>query len=199
VSRRCSGGGLVVCGGWGLCAARVVAVAGVKAGRRPPRRGLALTPARGGAVSSSGSDRQRGASVGLGLVCTVVLANWGGGSGSAAEASLRRPCWRAWCVPATTRRAQAIARCRRLRAVVEAKLELGWSPPQIASWLVLEFPDDAEMRVARDDLPVAVRAVPGWAAQGADSLPADETQCPAPRRQGTAQRPEPHPGDGQHQ
>jgi hypothetical protein len=79
VSRRCSGGGLVVCGGWGLCAARVVAVAGVKAGRRPPRRGLALTPARGGAVSSSGSDRQRGASVGLGLVCgTVVLANWGG-------------------------------------------------------------------------------------------------------------------------
>jgi hypothetical protein len=44
------------------------------------------------------------------------------------------------------------ARCRRLRAVVEAKLELGWSPQQIASWLVLEFPDDAEMRVSHETI-----------------------------------------------
>jgi Helix-turn-helix domain len=45
-----------------------------------------------------------------------------------------------------------LARCPRLRAVVEAKLELRWSPQQIASWLVLEFPDDAEMRVSHETI-----------------------------------------------
>ena len=38
------------------------------------------------------------------------------------------------------------------REVVEAKLELRWSPQQIASWLVLEFPDDAEMRVSHETI-----------------------------------------------
>jgi Helix-turn-helix domain len=33
-----------------------------------------------------------------------------------------------------------LARCARLRAVVEAKLELRWSPQQIAGWLSVEFP-----------------------------------------------------------
>jgi IS30 family transposase len=42
--------------------------------------------------------------------------------------------------------------CPQLRAVVEAKLELRWSPQQIASWLVLEFPDDAEMRVSHETI-----------------------------------------------
>jgi IS30 family transposase len=45
-----------------------------------------------------------------------------------------------------------LARCRRLREAVEAKLELRWSPQQIASWLVLEFPDDAEMRVSHETI-----------------------------------------------
>jgi len=45
-----------------------------------------------------------------------------------------------------------LARCARLREVVEAKLELRWSPQQIASWLVLEFPDDAEMRVSHETI-----------------------------------------------
>jgi IS30 family transposase len=45
-----------------------------------------------------------------------------------------------------------LARCPRLRVVVEAKLELRWSPQQIASWLVLEFPDDAEMRVSHETI-----------------------------------------------
>jgi transposase, IS30 family len=36
--------------------------------------------------------------------------------------------------------------------VVEAKLELRWSPQQIASWLVLEFPHDAEMRVSHETI-----------------------------------------------
>jgi hypothetical protein len=59
----------------GVCVrAGVVGVAGVKVGRRPPRRGLALTPASGDADSSSGRDGQRGARVGGGRGCrTVVL------------------------------------------------------------------------------------------------------------------------------
>jgi IS30 family transposase len=39
-----------------------------------------------------------------------------------------------------------LGQCVRLRAVVEAKLELRWSPEQISGWLVEEFPDDPEMR-----------------------------------------------------
>jgi IS30 family transposase len=35
---------------------------------------------------------------------------------------------------------------------MEAKLELRWSPQQIASWLVLQFPDDAEMRVSHETI-----------------------------------------------
>ena len=45
-----------------------------------------------------------------------------------------------------------LAQCPRLREAVEAKLELRWSPQQIASWLVLEFPDDAEMRVSHETI-----------------------------------------------
>jgi IS30 family transposase len=45
-----------------------------------------------------------------------------------------------------------LAHCPRLRGVVEAKLELRWSPQQIASWLVLEFPDDAETRVSHETI-----------------------------------------------
>jgi IS30 family transposase len=42
--------------------------------------------------------------------------------------------------------------CARLRAAVEAKLELRWSPQQISSWLVEEFPSDAEMRVSHETI-----------------------------------------------
>ncbi len=54
-----------------------------------------------------------------------------------------------------------LAQCRRLRSVVERKLEARWSPQQISGWLaerVSERPGDA--RVARDHLSVAVRAKP---------------------------------------
>ena len=92
-----------------------------------------------------------------------------------------------------------LARCPRLRAVVEAKLELRWSPQQIAGWLVTGVPRRrGDAGVARDDLPVAVRAVPRRAAQGTDPLSADEAQRPPPRRQAAQHRPEPHPGHGQH-
>ena len=45
-----------------------------------------------------------------------------------------------------------LAVCPRLRAVVEAKLELRWSPTQISGWLVDEFPDDPEMRVSHETI-----------------------------------------------
>ena len=42
--------------------------------------------------------------------------------------------------------------CPRLRAVVEAKLELRWSPQQISGWLVEQFPDDPELRVSHETI-----------------------------------------------
>ena len=45
-----------------------------------------------------------------------------------------------------------LASCDRLRAVVEAKLELRWSPQQISGWLVDEFPDESEMRVSHETI-----------------------------------------------
>ncbi len=38
--------------------------------------------------------------------------------------------------------------CPRLRVVVEAKLELWWSPVQISRWLAVAYADDEEMRVS---------------------------------------------------
>jgi IS30 family transposase len=40
--------------------------------------------------------------------------------------------------------------------VVEAKLELRWSPQQISGWLVAEFPDDPEMRVSHETIYVSL-------------------------------------------
>jgi IS30 family transposase len=45
-----------------------------------------------------------------------------------------------------------LAMSPRLRRVVEAKLELLWSPQQISAWLALEWPDDAEMRVSHETI-----------------------------------------------
>jgi IS30 family transposase len=44
----------------------------------------------------------------------------------------------------------------RLRQVVEAKLELRWSPEQISGWLVEEFPADPEMRVSHETIYLSV-------------------------------------------
>jgi IS30 family transposase len=49
-----------------------------------------------------------------------------------------------------------LATCGRLRAVVEAKLEVRWSPQQISGWLVEEFPDDPEMRVSHETIYVSL-------------------------------------------
>jgi transposase, IS30 family len=45
-----------------------------------------------------------------------------------------------------------LAHCERLRPVVEAILELRWSPQQISGWLVGAFPDEAEMRVSHETI-----------------------------------------------
>lgn len=39
-----------------------------------------------------------------------------------------------------------------LRAIVEAQLELRWSPQQIAGWLARMFPDDPELRVSHETI-----------------------------------------------
>ena len=45
-----------------------------------------------------------------------------------------------------------LAVCPRLREAVEGKLELRWSPQQIAAWLALAYPDDPEMRVSHETI-----------------------------------------------
>ena len=49
-------------------------------------------------------------------------------------------------------KASKLAACPRLRALVEAKLELRWSPQQISGWLMETFPDDPEMRVSHETI-----------------------------------------------
>ena len=45
-----------------------------------------------------------------------------------------------------------LAQCRRLRGVVERKLEAKWSPEQISAWLALEYPDRPEMQVSHETI-----------------------------------------------
>jgi hypothetical protein len=40
-----------------------------------------------------------------------------------------------------------LARCRRLRAKVQAKLKADWSPKEISVWLTLTYPNDPGQRV----------------------------------------------------
>jgi IS30 family transposase len=45
-----------------------------------------------------------------------------------------------------------LARCRRLRSIVERKLEAQWSPQQISGWLAEHYPNDPEMRVSHETI-----------------------------------------------
>jgi len=45
-----------------------------------------------------------------------------------------------------------LAGAPRLRAVVEAKLGLCWSPDEVRGWLELEYPDDPDMRVSHETI-----------------------------------------------
>jgi len=61
-----------------------------------------------------------------------------------AEASARRRARRP--------RPAKLARCPKLRRVVEARLKERWSPQQIADWLPDAFPHDLEMRVSHETI-----------------------------------------------
>jgi IS30 family transposase len=49
-------------------------------------------------------------------------------------------------------KASKLAVEQRLRAVVEAKLRLRWSPEQIAGWLQITYPDDPTMRISHETI-----------------------------------------------
>ncbi len=49
-------------------------------------------------------------------------------------------------------KATKFARCSRLRAAVERKLEATWSPEQIAAWLADTYADNPEMHVSRETI-----------------------------------------------
>ena len=64
-----------------------------------------------------------------------------------------------------------MAGCPRLRAEVEARLELRWSPQQIARSLRDDFPDDPEMRVSHETIYTSLFV------QGRGSLRKELTRC----------------------
>ena len=105
----------------------------------------------------------------------------------AAVANMRRP------------KVAKLARCSRLRAVVEAQARAALVSAADRGLAVRGVPRrSGDAGVARDDLPVAVRAGPRRAPQGTDPLSADASQRAPARRQTRTQRPRPDPSDGQH-
>ena len=79
-------------------------------------------------------------------VCREVNANGGRRKYRALVAD------RAACRRALRPKRAKLARCRRLRGVVERKLEAKWSPQQISAWLALEYPDRPEMQVSHETI-----------------------------------------------
>jgi IS30 family transposase len=79
-------------------------------------------------------------------VSREVLGN-GGRSGYRAVVA-DRAAWSKAARPKATKLAASPA----LAALVSAKLELDWSPQQIAGWLKLEFPDDGRMQVSHESI-----------------------------------------------
>jgi IS30 family transposase len=59
---------------------------------------------------------------------------------------------RAACRRALRPKRAKLAECRRLRRVVERKLEARWSPQQISAWLASEYPDRPEMQVSHETI-----------------------------------------------
>jgi IS30 family transposase len=125
--------------------------------RRPPAREpvrsalrLSLTEREEISRGLAGGESLRAIATRLGRASSTISREVAANGGrrryracSADKAALRR-----------TRRPKAskLAVCPRLRAVVEAKLALRWSPQQISGWLVETFPDDAEMRVSHETI-----------------------------------------------
>ncbi len=79
-------------------------------------------------------------------VCREVNANGGPKKYRALVAD------RAACRRALRPKRAKLAQWRRLRGVVERKLEAKWSPQQISAWLALEYPDHPEMQVSHETI-----------------------------------------------
>jgi IS30 family transposase len=119
--------------------------------REPERSPLRLSLAEREEISRGlAGESLRGIASGLGrapsTVCREVAANGGGGRYRACAADRRA--LRLAHRPKPAR----LARCPRLRKVVASKLELRWSPGQIAGWLKMSYPDDPEMRVSHETI-----------------------------------------------
>jgi IS30 family transposase len=81
----------------------------------------------------------------------LVYRGWGATPRSSRQLSACRAV-RAAVVKLRRPKVAKLARCQRLSEIVEAKFELRWSPKQIASWLIVEFPHDAEVRVSHETI-----------------------------------------------
>jgi transposase, IS30 family len=79
-------------------------------------------------------------------VCREVNANGGRRSYRALVAD------RAACRRALRPKRAKLTQCRRLRRVVERKLEAKWSPQQISAWLASQYPDHPEMQVSHETI-----------------------------------------------
>src|SRR5690242_13025846 len=120
--------------------------------REPVRSALRLSFAERGEISRglAGGESLRAIARRLGRASSTVsreVASNGGRrryracrADKAAVRRMRRP------------KVSKLARCPRLRAVVEDKLELRWSSTQISGWLVDTFPHDPEMRVSHETI-----------------------------------------------
>ena len=101
----------------------------------------------------------RAVAAGLGrapwTVSREVAGNGGGERYRALVAD--RAAWELACRPKPSK----LAGCARLRAVVEGKLEVRWSPEQIAGWLARQFPDQAEMHVSHETVYRSLLCSPG--------------------------------------
>jgi IS30 family transposase len=146
---------------WALCQevhrSRHAIRRAVKSLLRPPPRVATRSPLRLSLVERE--EISRGLVEGLSLreiarrlgrspstVSREVAANGGRRTYRACRAD--RGALRRACRP----RVSKLASCPRLRAVVESKLELRWSPEQISGWLEREFPDEPEMRVSHETI-----------------------------------------------
>ena len=101
-------------------------------------RGLAA----GDSIRAIGETLSRSPST----VCREVNANGGRQKYRALVAD------RAACRRALRPKRAKLSECRRLRGVVERKLEAKWSPQQISAWLALEYPDRPEMQVSHETI-----------------------------------------------
>jgi IS30 family transposase len=124
---------------------------------KPPQRERKRSPLRLSPVEREAISRGlvaslsfRAIAVGLGRSPSTVSREVARNGGRRAYRACRAD--RAALRRAHRPRASKLAVCPRLRRVVEAKLELRWSPEQISGWLVREFPDDSEMRVSHETI-----------------------------------------------